>query len=248
VRRYGYNRLRETFPSTNEWGIPDLDPEMLGEIHDPSTPFVVWKHTRPEPAILGFFVDDYKFKCVWNYPERALAAIQEREYVAICEPDFSLYDDRPRAEWIWAVYKARWCGVFWQLNGIRVIPTLMWTDEDSYKFVFAGIPKNPPCVALETRAAKANPDEYNKGLLVAIEHLQPKQILVYGSDKPCHRALAELGLADSVNVIHYSGFSPAKRIREAKKLKQKEQLFLPESTNQPFQELLKKTVVNLVEH
>lgn len=238
MRRYGFNRLRETFPSTNEWGIPDLDPEMLGWVDDPSTPFVVWRHTRPEPTILGFFVDDYQFKCVWNYPERALTAIQQREYVAVCEPDFSLYDDRPRAEWIWSVYKARWCGVFWQRNGIRVIPTLMWVDEDSYKFVWAGIPKNPPCVALETRAAKSDPDGYNEGVVAAIDYLQPKQILVYGPEGPCYRALQELGLQDTINVVAYKGFSPAKRIKESKKLCQEKvevRGLLPEGVGLPVQ-------------
>ena len=62
-----------------------------------------------------FYMDDYKFECVWNQPERYLRKLSQYRFVLT--PDFSLYTNMPLAMQIWNVFRGQWCGAFWQANG-----------------------------------------------------------------------------------------------------------------------------------
>ncbi|MGH8476955.1 MAG: DUF4417 domain-containing protein, partial [Methylococcales bacterium] len=43
---------------------------------------------------------------------------------------------------MWNTYRTRWTGRWWQEHGIRVIPTVNWSDEESFEYCFAGIPQH----------------------------------------------------------------------------------------------------------
>ncbi|MBK5938304.1 hypothetical protein CCR96_03275 [Halochromatium roseum] len=40
---------------------------------------------------------------------------------------------------LWNTYRSRWLGRFWQEGGLRVIPTVNWSDQRSFTFCFDGI-------------------------------------------------------------------------------------------------------------
>lgn len=42
-----------------------------------------------------FYIDDYKFECIWNRPERYLRRLSQYRFVLT--PDFSLYTNMPLA-------------------------------------------------------------------------------------------------------------------------------------------------------
>lgn len=71
------------------------------------------------------------------------------QYYALLTPEFSIYDDMPLARQIDSVFRNRWCGAFWQKNGMKVIPTINWGKKSTYDFCFDGI-ENGSIVAVST--------------------------------------------------------------------------------------------------
>ena len=183
----GRNTDRGNFDSSNRWGIPDLLPDRLAEVL-PSleNPFFVYrtqKLTRAKAygGILGFFVDDYRFSCAWDYPARMLSSLQGLGLAAVCEPDFSIWADDPPAIQLFAVYRARWVARYWQEHGLDVIPCLNWSDEWSYEWAWAGLPSEIPVAAIECRSCGANREEFNEGLAAACESNQIGNLIIYGT-------------------------------------------------------------------
>ena len=126
------------------------------------------------------FVDDYQFERVWNRPAEYVEKI--REYDCILSPDFSLYMDMPRAMKLWNVYRSRLIGQYWQSQGIRVIPTVSWAEEETFEWCFDGIPEGS-IVAVSTIGVKRKDESmqiWKSGMDAMIEKIKPKAILVYG--------------------------------------------------------------------
>ena len=89
----------------------------------------------------------------------------------------------PKALKIYNIYRNRWCGRFWQDNGVNVIPTVTWSDEDSLEYCLDGIPKHST-IAISTMGEgrwgkwKSLKSYWN----YVIDTLEPKTILLYGKD------------------------------------------------------------------
>ena len=129
---------------------------------------------------IHFYLDDYQFERVWNYPERYINVF--KQYECVLSPDFSLYLDMPLPLKIWNVYRSRLLGSYYQRNGIKVIPTISWGDKDTYQFCFEGIP-NGSIVSISTIGIKQNKESYKifkEGLDEMIRKIEPSKILVYG--------------------------------------------------------------------
>lgn len=176
--------LRQVFDSRNSLGIPDLDLAMCAAIQGDEEILTYNTYrvgrTATYDKILTFFVDDFRFQSLWSYYDRTAKSLADQNFKAICEPDFSLWTDRPTTEQIYAVFQTRWLGAFFQHTGIKVIPILNWSDETSYSFAWLGIPKGAPTVALETRSCGSDHELFNQGLAAAIETVEPQSLLVYG--------------------------------------------------------------------
>lgn len=109
------------YPSDNEWGVPALSLEP--EAHAPAldVPLVAWG-TVSRSARAGtwaYYVDDYRFEALWRDPDAPLRS----GATGVVEPNWSVFDDTPRAEALWAVYRKRWLACYWQRAGARV-----WVD------------------------------------------------------------------------------------------------------------------------
>lgn len=129
---------------------------------------------------IHFYVDDYQFERVWNFPEKYIDIL--RDYECILSPDFSLYMDMPMPMKIWNVYRSRQIGAFYQHNGIAVIPTISWAEKETFDFCFEGIPKGS-IVSVSTIGVKRDKDAlkiWNDGMDEMIKRIEPTTILVYG--------------------------------------------------------------------
>lgn len=139
--------------------------------------------TATDPAqTLHFFIDDYQFERLWASPEKYLPLVQSFE--AALTPDFSLYMDMPLPMQRWNEYRRRALGSYWQRNGVRVIPTLSWSDPRSYGFCFGGLPKRST-VAVSTVGVKGDPEAmrvWGRGMDAAMGTLKPRRVLLYGGD------------------------------------------------------------------
>lgn len=130
-------------------------------------------------CFVHFYIDDYQFERLWNFPKRYLDIL--KEFAGVISPDFSMYLDMPQAQQIWNNYRSKLLASFLQNNGVSVIPNISWSDSNSFDFCFDGIPQNS-VVAISTNGCINNYsslyflDGYNEML----KRLKPTKVLVYG--------------------------------------------------------------------
>ena len=136
-------------------------------------------NTRQDVGV-HFYIDDYQFERVWNYPEKYVDILLN--YDCILSPDFSLYLDMPMPMKIWNVYRSRQIGAYYQSQGLRVIPTMQWAEPETFEFCFRGVPKES-IVSVSTVGVKRDPHAtsiWRQGMDEMIKQIEPKQILLYG--------------------------------------------------------------------
>lgn len=127
-----------------------------------------------------FFLDDYQFRAVWEYPERYAQALGR--FGAVLSPDFSTYADMPQILQLWNHYRKHWLGAFWQSRGLTVVPTISWSTPASWEWCFDGEPHGG-AVAISTVGVERDKSAFDffvAGYQEMITRLQPSQILVYG--------------------------------------------------------------------
>jgi hypothetical protein len=132
-----------------------------------------------------FFIDDYRFEVLWNRPQKTLAPFQ-RFHISFT-PDWSLYIDYPLAVQIWNTYRNRWCGAWWQKNGVQgVVPSIGWSDERSYDFAFSGVEQGS-AVAISTIGIRdkefwvaGNWERFKQGYLEMLRRIKPAMVYCYG--------------------------------------------------------------------
>lgn len=133
-------------------------------------------------AGIHFYVDDYQFERVWNRPDFYMDKM--RAYRCVLTPDFSLYLDMPLAMKVWNVYRARLLGQYWQDNGLTVIPSISWAERETYDFCFDGVPREST-VAVSSKGVKRQKqsiDYWQRGMAEMIRCVQPRRILIHGSE------------------------------------------------------------------
>lgn len=173
------NLEKRIFPGTGKYGIPDISPTDFTGCEFIGFNYAKTEKNRQEKGV-HFFLDDYQFERVWNRPETYLKLLQQFKYVM--SPDFSTYTDFPMAIQLYNHYKKHWIASFWQENGINVIPTISWSNEESFEWCFDGEPTNS-VVAVSSVGTQANKDSkkiFINGYTEMTKRLRPKTILFYG--------------------------------------------------------------------
>lgn len=170
--------LRNQFIGVGEFNIPKLyiDDIDIKEITLMGYDRISSKKVGDETNTIHFFLDDTKFEGVYTRPDVGVKKLAK--YKAVLTPDFSLYTDMPRALQIYNVFKNRWCGAYWQDFGLKVIPTVGWSDNQSYSFCFDGIERKS-IVAVSTLGAKKEKQAFLKGYDAMIERIDPSLVICY---------------------------------------------------------------------
>lgn len=175
------NLDKAIFQGVGKYGIPEIYPDSI-EIHKIQwIPFNYAKTTKDGAGKgIHFYLDDYQFARVWNRPDDYIPLLQRFE--AVCTPDFSQYTDMPEAMRIYNHYRKHWLGAYWQMHGIKVIPTICWSTPDSYEWCFDGEPTNGiiSISSVGTQQNKESKRLFERGCRETIERLNPSQILWYG--------------------------------------------------------------------
>lgn len=170
-------------PQDNEYDIPEMSPVKIDNLDDiPIQGFnFAMKTKNPEHLGCHFFLHDYTFERVWNYPDRYLSVLNK--FAFVLSPDFSPYADMPKALKIYNVYRNRWCGCYWQDHGIKVIPTVTWSDDASLEYCLAGVPKHST-IAISTMGEGrwARWQSLRRNWDYVIDTLEPETVLLYGKD------------------------------------------------------------------
>lgn len=193
------------FPSSNQWGIPDLRSDRLCSLIPKQTwgaqqikqderdsTFYLWSTgTFPEEAaggVLGFYIDDYRFDGVWNDAVAICAKLVNQNWGGVCTPDFSVWWDWPLVMKMWNLYKSRWVARYWQEAGIKIIPSLMRFGDPTSTLDLCGMPMNPPVVSFQCRAQVGDSQEdknLNRQYVLAcsnkqIQTIEPENVVIYG--------------------------------------------------------------------
>lgn len=97
-------------------------------------------------------------------------------------PDMYTANHMPLAMQIYNHYRKHWLAAYWQQCGIHVVPTLCWSNKQSYEWCFDGEPQHS-IVAISsvgTQKSKQNQALFEKGVRAALARLEPSEILWYG--------------------------------------------------------------------
>ncbi len=173
------NLQKRIFQGTGPYDIPKLRPTFCD-----CENWISFNYAKgcEEPSIHGihFFIDDYQFNRVWAQPDVYTPML--KKFSAVCTPDFSTFTDFPKAIQIYNHYRKHWLGAYWQSNGLAVIPTISWSNHDSFKWCFDGEPVGS-CVAVSSVGTQVHPDSrdlFMDGYMEMVKRLRPKQIIMYG--------------------------------------------------------------------
>lgn len=100
----------------------------------------------------------------------------------VLTPDFSTYTDYPKILQIYSHYKKHVLGAFWQKNGITVIPTVSWSDKNSFEWCFDGEPVGGTVAvsSVGTQNCKRAREMFIDGYNEMVERLKPANIIFYG--------------------------------------------------------------------
>ena len=78
----------------------------------------------------------------------------------------------------WNVYRNRLVGYVWQCEGIKVIPTISWSDKSSFQFCFNGIEKNSVVAISNTGCRNDEQKKYfDEGFGEMIKRIEPRKII-----------------------------------------------------------------------
>lgn len=174
------NVQKMMFQEIGNYGVAQIEPT-----HFESADFIGFNYARnaknTESKAVHFFLDDYQFIRVWNDPDRYIDMLGRFKYVLT--PDFSLYTDFPRALQIYNHYRKHWLGKYWQMNGINVIPTICWSDRESFEWCFDGEPTQSVVAvsSVGTQNSKEKKEKFLEGYNEMVKRLQPTQIIFYGN-------------------------------------------------------------------
>ena len=178
--RFWNNLEKRIFDGVGPYGFPEIKPEKFYECE-----YIRFNEANKcldgNGKGIHFFVDDYHFDNIWfqfNIYTKMLA-----RFDAVLTPDWSIYTDWPVAVNMWNHYKKHYVGAYLQSMGVRVYPTIEWSDKDSYKWCFDGEPEKS-CVAVASIGTQQNIEArklFVYGYDAMLERLQPETIMFWGS-------------------------------------------------------------------
>ena len=151
---------------------------------------------------VNFFLDDYQFESVWTRPNKYIETL--KNYNVVLSPDFSLYLDFPKAVQIYNHYRKHWLAAYWQENGINVIPTICWSDEESFDWCFDGEPRNS-IVAVSNVGCMKNKEarkNFMKGYNKMLEVLTPIKVLMFAQKMDDYKGNVEVIHVDRFKHLH----------------------------------------------
>lgn len=171
--------VRNEFEGSGKYGMPLIKKQNIN-----LSKIELWNFTKTKQSdeenkhkTIHFFTYDWNFESVYQKPEQTLEKLDQ--YYVLLTPEFSMYWDMPKALQINSTFKNRWCGAFWQSQGMRVIPTVCCAGEESYDFCFDGIEESS-VVAVSTYRRENYKKEFLKSYNKMLEVIKPTAIICYG--------------------------------------------------------------------
>lgn len=182
----------------NKFNFPTLDYIESQKVLN-VVPFNVFKAKPDNNSWVHFFIDDYQFERVWQKPTQYIKLLKQA--AGVITTDFSMYVDMPKAVQIYNCYKNRALARYFQKEGIKIIPAVGWSDEDSFKWCFDGI-AHGSTVAVSSNGCYSNKDakrNFLAGFNKMLEKINPCQVIFVGA--------VPKELKDLYIIEHFANFS-----------------------------------------
>lgn len=133
--------IRVEFETVSKYDIPLMQKQSIDVA---KIKLMSFEDAKPSDVLnldrtLEFFRHDKSHTFLYDNPDEWIEVL--RQYYAVLTPEFCMWRDLPRGKQVLSAYKERWCGAYWQSKGIRVIPSVLWTDDASLEYCLAGIPE-----------------------------------------------------------------------------------------------------------
>lgn len=178
-KRFCENTDEIIFPGVGEYDIPEIEPERFEPCEFISFNYAKTAKDRKSKGV-HFFIDDYQFERVWRSWKRYGEMLSE--FSAVMTPDFSTYTDYPKAMQIYNHYKKHFIGAYLQMLGVKVYPTISWSDKDSFSWCFDGEPVGGAVAvsSVGTQRDKQAKTLFLDGYNAMIDRLKPETIIFYG--------------------------------------------------------------------
>lgn len=174
------NQQKMIFNGAGDYGIPQIEATKYEQCE-----FIPFNYASgcKDKSDRGchFFIDDYQFQRLWNKPDKYMEMLKGFKYVT--SPDFSTYTDFPKALQIYNHFRKHWVGAYMQLHGIDVIPTISWSDEDSFEWCFDGEPEGGAVAVSSVGVMNSNErtELFMNGYREMMKRLEPETVLFYGA-------------------------------------------------------------------
>jgi hypothetical protein len=136
-------------------------------------------------SLVDMFVDDYRLERYWNRIEYYADIFSRAKYVMT--PDFSLLLGMPTEMIQWNIYRNRLIGYVYESLGIKVIPTVSWTDKSSFDYCTKGI-RIGSTIAVSNIGARNDKQIalFNRGLQQCVYRIEPEQVIICSNKKYRH--------------------------------------------------------------
>lgn len=136
--------------------------------------------SKNKRGYIHFYIHDKVFASFISNVSAYLKFLSE--YDGVITPDCTLAIGQLDYLQMTNTYFNRAVGVYLQQHGIPVIPTVRWSDEDSFRYCFNGLPKHSILAVSTHGCIKSNEQKrmFRVGLLKMIELLEPTDVIVHG--------------------------------------------------------------------
>lgn len=175
------------FESENNFGFPTIpaftEKVSIDTFIDFDSSRKIRSSRRKNIDCLHFFIDDYKFESVWNYPDRYISCFSDYKYCI--GTDFSLYYDFPVSLQIFNKFRNHWLSAYFAVNGVDVIPDISVSTPDCWYWAFLGYPTESVLAFSDIGSSRDNysRDVLHKAYEEMIKRLSPIQILYFTRNK-----------------------------------------------------------------
>lgn len=159
-------------PCDNPFDIPSLrlDVRPTG-VTTPCMPWGSVARGRTMPGTWHFYVEDTRFGALLKEPSQLLAT----RCAAAVEPNITTYEQAPRIEFLWAVYRKRYVARAWQEAGIPIFVDLN-VPRRFHGDALLGVPRGWRAYA--TRGYAARPDDLRAEHDLACDHARGVPLLL----------------------------------------------------------------------
>ncbi len=175
-----YPYLTEGAELVGEPGIPALLDIDNTQVPKGLVPFEKAKRTSNKRQYVHFYMHDKYFARVLTATDKYVDLL--KEFDGVITPDCTMLAGQAPCIQQTNTYFNRAVGFYLQKQGIPVIANIRWSDEESFKYCFLGVPKNG-IVSISTHGclrSKRDKELFRIGTKEMIKVLEPTDILVHG--------------------------------------------------------------------